>query len=187
MEWRTVPETKGLLHVTEDGLVYRESFVNKRGVLIKEGYPKQCVANNGYKVFRAFNTLYLVHRCVGECFVEGKTAERRYINHKDGVKTNNNYKNLEWVTGYENILHAISTGLLPDYCDRNYTKGNKHHSSKIPEEFIPWIMENFTLPKDQQVRQIDIARALGVSATAIQNIRKGRSWSWKTNIENNYE
>lgn len=179
MEWRVVPDTDSLLWVSENGEVYREAFVNRRNVKIPEAYPSKCVANNGYYVFRAFNELYLVHRCVGKAFVDGMTEEKRYINHKDGNKLNNNFSNLEWVTGWENIEHALENNLVPQYSQRNYTKGNLHYSSKIPEESIEWILENFDKPKSEQIKQVEIAKMFNVTPSAINNIRKGRCWAWK--------
>jgi len=37
------------------------------------------------------------------------------INHKDGVKSNNELSNLEWVTSAENQKHAIDNGLKTPY------------------------------------------------------------------------
>lgn len=56
-------------------------------------------------------TSFLVHRLVGEAFIN-KQESRSFINHIDGDKKNNNVSNLEWCTHIENIHHAYATGLL---------------------------------------------------------------------------
>ena len=53
----------------------------------------------------------VVHRVVCDLFVESDPGSKYDCNHKDGDKTNNYYKNLEWMTRSQNILHAYETGL----------------------------------------------------------------------------
>jgi hypothetical protein len=51
-----------------------------------------------------------VHRLVAEQFVDGFSDDLT-VNHKNGIKTDNYYHNLEWVTQKENLKHAVDTGL----------------------------------------------------------------------------
>jgi len=52
-----------------------------------------------------------IHVLVARAFIDNP-KKLNDVNHKDGVKTNNNGDNLEWVTKRENILHAIKAGLM---------------------------------------------------------------------------
>lgn len=54
----------------------------------------------------------LLHRLVAKAFVPGY-FDGAVVNHKDGVKSNNLWSNLEWVTNADNIRHAFATGLRP--------------------------------------------------------------------------
>ncbi len=49
----------------------------------------------------------MVHRLVATAFCEKTNEDAIEVNHIDGVGTNNNVKNLEWVTKSENMQHAF--------------------------------------------------------------------------------
>lgn len=72
------------------------------------------IGKRGYPVFnmRINGKTYLktVHRLVAKYFVENP-ENKPQVNHIDGNKQNNYYKNLEWVTNRENALHAREHGL----------------------------------------------------------------------------
>lgn len=76
----------------------------------KDFFLKQHTTRDGYKGVRLFTDKFthnfMVHRLVGIKFVKGKTTAKEYINHKNGIKNDNNAKNLEWVTHKDNIIHS---------------------------------------------------------------------------------
>lgn len=90
---------------------YKYSVSNYGKVYNKEK-RKYCKLTNstGYKSVFIHNKSIRVHRLVGLLFIKNK-ENKPFINHIDGNRTNNNFKNLEWCTHKENMQHAFRTGL----------------------------------------------------------------------------
>lgn len=85
---------------TQEGVVIGKKKILKLS-LTPDGYNSVCLFYGG----RA--KTFLVHRIVAELFVKN-TDNKCCVNHKDGNKTNNDYKNLEWVTIKENVNHFLT-------------------------------------------------------------------------------
>lgn len=113
-----------------------------------------------------------VHRLVAEAFIDNPNKYPQ-VNHKDGVKTNNNVNNLEWCTAKENTTHAWETGLCDGQKPEGFCKGENNPRSKLREEDIPfirhWLKSGY--------RQKEIAEAFGVGRKAITKIKAGERWA----------
>jgi hypothetical protein len=60
---------------------------------------------------RVGNFRVAVHRLVALTWIGPPPAGKPWVNHRDGVKSNNHHTNLEWTSISENIQHAYNTGL----------------------------------------------------------------------------
>lgn len=91
--------------ITNGGLIW-----NKQ----KEKWQNLTQNPNGYlKVqlnFMGEKKQLLVHRLVALHFIPNP-YEHPLVNHIDGNKTNNDWKNLEWISESGNAQHALKTGL----------------------------------------------------------------------------
>lgn len=126
-EWRGVTGYEDALQVSNYGRIKRlasnvlkwnKSKLGKpflHNTKVEEKILKQQIDRCGYSNIRTqikgIRFSSKVHRLVMTAFVPNN-ENKRCINHKDGVKSNNMLSNLEWVTDSENILHAIKNGLL---------------------------------------------------------------------------
>lgn len=71
-----------------------------KGKVTKDGYIEWCFSINGKKQG------YLAHRLVFDLFGDEELQTDKVINHKDGIKTNNQIENLEQISLKENVLHS---------------------------------------------------------------------------------
>lgn len=55
-----------------------------------------------------------IHKLVAKAFLPYPTVNKNQIDHINGVKTDNHYTNLEWVSPIENISRAFNNGLRKD-------------------------------------------------------------------------
>lgn len=93
----------------------KEKILNLH-LTIQGYYNIGCCYNSKRKYFR-------VHRLVAQTFIPNP-KNKPEVNHINGIKTDNNVTNLEWVTSSENQLHAYKTGLEKKYFGKDH-KGSK--------------------------------------------------------------
>ena len=103
--WRDVEGFEGIYIIN-----YLGTIINvKRNIIMKFDYDKA-----GYKKIRLSKDgkrqNFRIHRLVAIAFVPNP-LNKPCINHIDGNKKNNYYKNLEWCTYSENSIHAVEIGL----------------------------------------------------------------------------
>ncbi len=168
--WKDVVGYEGFYKVSHWGRVrsldrevayWRGGTMIRRGILLKQ---------SGRKYMMVLLSKYgkveymLVHRIVAAAFIPNP-ENKPEVNHKDGDKKFNHYKNLEWVTRQENQQHASNTGLL--------ITGSRHKASKltvsqvkeIRRKYIPYV---YSLPM--------LAKEYGISVQSIWAIVNGKVW-----------
>lgn len=68
-------------------------------------------------------TAISLHRIVALVFVPNSNPELLVeVNHENGIKKDNYFRNLKWVTSPDNKKHALETGLIKRGADLSYSK-----------------------------------------------------------------
>lgn len=68
----------------------------------KDGYKCVCLCVDKVKKIR-------LHRLIAEAFIPNP-ENKPYVNHINGIKSDNSVENLEWCTQSENLVHAYKIG-----------------------------------------------------------------------------
>lgn len=172
--WKPVVGYEGLYEVSSLGRVKS---------LPKSSWNSKCIANrkerirkmastqaNGYyqKIFvkQSIKSTIYIHRIVAMAFIHNP-EHKPFVNHINGIKTDNRVENLEWVTSSENILHAISIGL------QKVRIGKDHSMAKFTESEILKIRERYKSGESSW----KIFKDIGGSYTNIKDIISKRTWS----------
>lgn len=168
-EWRPLMGYEGLYEVSSLGRLQSLSRVVKsrggtrtwRGRVLSvwgttDGYLRGSVSRESVRA------IFLMHRAVALAFCPGARPWLQ-VNHKDGDKTNNCASNLEWVTGSQNMRHAVQTGLI-NFETRSDLRVGGQRAKEIR-----------TLLK-QGHSQAWIARHMDLSKCLVSNVALGKSW-----------
>lgn len=108
-----------------------------------------------------------IHRIVALTFIPNP-LNLPEVNHKDGDKWNNHYKNLEWSTSSDNIKHAYSLGLI----NIKRALGEDSGLTKLKNEDVVFIYIN----PDKKTNK-ELSNITNVSIDVIRRIWDGRCWS----------
>lgn len=141
-------------------------------------YPEHIIKqsnNNSKKYYRVPLTFkdgtqknVAVHRLVAEAFKVNPDINRyTQVNHLDGNKANNYWRNLQWCTNEMNIQHAKEHSLRP----KGKVQSDICHLRKLTEEQVKQIPQ---MLKEMSLKEV--SDFFKVRKTTICEIKAGRSW-----------
>ncbi len=145
------------------GVVVNIYTNKKRKTCICNGYERLTLSNNGK------TKSFALHRLLAEAFIPNLCG-KLYVNHINGIKTDNRLENLEWCTQQENTKHAYKTGLIKG--QKNYNKKSKLNDTQILEIYYA------------EGSCTKIAKYFNISHTSVLNIKNKKS---KHEILNNLQ
>lgn len=173
---KDIPSFEGRYAVTRDGDVWShltEKFLSTHKC--DKGYVRTGLELKGDKTFVA-----RIHRLVALTYlINDSPEEKTQINHKNGIKTDNNVENLEWCTPRENIAHAVKTGLKKKTTRKNLENMWGKVRKLTNEQVLEIRMER----KEKGTLYKDIAKKYGVSRETIRYCCLGRTYSHIKKLE----
>lgn len=173
--WRPIRGTNRLYFVSNIGRVLVASRIartwnglaRRRPKIMKQsparGYPTVMIS------MPEIRKKIGVHRLVSEAFIPNH-GNKPQVNHKDGVRDNNKVENLEWVTGSENVKHAVyvlckGRGEDVTGCKLNRAQVIEIRAAKREGGYGTYHVKN-------------LAAKYGVSIETIWLIIRRQSWAW---------
>lgn len=131
---------------------------------IKEAFLKCPINKEGYRNLNLKNGVHVksklerVHRLVAKAFIPNP-KNLPFVNHINGIKTDNRVENLEWCTPQYNAKHAGETGLVK--------RGEQHWCFKLTDAQAIEIREKYA-KGDTTHRKL--GKEFGVSSMVIFTI-----------------
>jgi hypothetical protein len=173
---------EGLYQISNFGRIYSFPKYKHKGKFLKFFKDKRGYLYVGLTKDKKYKT-FTVHRLVGIHFIFN-LFNFPEINHIDGNKSNNYFKNLEWVTSSQNQIHAFTNGLqvitekhinvAKITCSINgkKNKGKIYSSRKLTPEQDVEICNKF----NNGISSSKLATEYGVSKKTILNIKNNRNY-----------
>jgi hypothetical protein len=145
--------------ICDDGTVH--SF---KGMVPKIRKNTLC-KNNGYFMLRLTKRGYstsknmTLHRLLAKAFIPNP-ENKPYINHKNGIKTDNRLANLEWVTASENIIHRYK-----DLGKKCRMRAENQDNINMVKFLISRGLENF-----------EIEKITGIKRQVVSEVKRGYTY-----------
>jgi len=174
--WKDVKGYEGIYQISSYGAVksIKSYFIDSIGRRQprKEKLKIPQLSNCGYLRVQLFDRYHKsknrsIHALVAKAFIKNP-KNKPEVNHKDGVKYNNFYKNLEWNTSSENQKHAFKNGL------QKIRRGEELVYSKLKATDILNIRNQY---KQGNISQLKLAKKFNVSQSQIWRIINKTRWT----------
>lgn len=134
--------------------------------LLKSGYFSIRICNPS----RNKKMHIIIHKAVAYTFIPNP-QNLPEVNHKDGIKTNNNASNLEWCSSSYNQKHKYAMGLY----NPEKTRGENNVQAKLTQKDVDNIRSNY-IPYSREYGTRALGRKYGVSKTTIIRILQNKKW-----------
>jgi len=164
-EISTEGQIRSLNYRTRDGR--KGSIRVLSPALAKDGYLQTMMKDDSGK-YKSWK----IHKWMAITFLGLIPGKGRGVNHKNGVKIDNQVENLELVTRSENILHAVRMGLLP------VKRGEQCNFSKLKREQVIEIRK-IAAERGKYYNRKQLAQQFGVTVNCIKDvvIRRRNCWA----------
>ncbi|WP_304576767.1 HNH endonuclease [Romboutsia ilealis] len=153
------------------------NIINRKGNKLKymtdkDGYYRlELVTIYGPKKF-------YVHRLVAKAFID-VDDDTLVVNHKDSIRNNNYYDNLEWVTIQENNKHGNKHGFVKYGVTSEHRRLNKVYNARfitiLCEDISKGLSNNEILYKYRYDYTSKKRRSLQL---LLSDLRNKKSWTW---------
>ena len=170
--WADVEGYEGIYQVSNNGNVRSLDRVIKRKNGNKRAINGKLLTHtrhrSGYYYVRlgtkGNQKHHYVQRLVATAFIPNPHSKPQ-VNHINGVKTDNNVCNLEWVTPLENMAHAFTEGLA--------AYGERQGRARLDTTKVLNIK---ALLEESNLSLKEIGNIYGVNYRTIFNIKAGNTW-----------